>query len=263
MTKLFVTGATGYIGGDAFHAIAAAHPEYEITALVRNSDKGALVAAVYPKTKLVYGDLDSEELIREEAGKADVVCHFANADHEAAATAILTGLATHDPARPGFLIHTSGTGSLLYKDIRAGTYGDASDEIYNDLEGVAKPTSLPDDAPHRHVDKLVLGAAKQFGEHVKTAVVAPPCIYGQGRGPGNRTSHQIPALCRATLQRGKGVQVGAGKTLWGSVHVHDLSRLYLRLVEEAAAGGSTAEWGGKPALWGPEGYFFCESGKLV
>jgi uncharacterized protein YbjT (DUF2867 family) len=74
MTKIFVTGATGYIGGDALYATAQAHPEYEITALVRNSDKGAQVAKDYAKVKLVYGDLDSSDVIAEEARKADVVC---------------------------------------------------------------------------------------------------------------------------------------------------------------------------------------------
>ena len=74
MTKLFATAATGYIGGDAFYAITQAHPEYEITCLVRNSDKGAQVVKDNPKVKLVYGDLDSVELLEEEAKKADIVC---------------------------------------------------------------------------------------------------------------------------------------------------------------------------------------------
>lgn len=74
MTKIFATGATGYIGGDALYVIANAHPDYEITCLVRNSDKGALVAKEYAKVKLVYGDLDSTELLEEEAKKADIVC---------------------------------------------------------------------------------------------------------------------------------------------------------------------------------------------
>lgn len=73
MTKIFATGVTGYIGGDAVYAIAKAHPEYEFTCLVRNSDKGAQVAKEYPKFKLVYGDLDSIELIEEESKKADIV----------------------------------------------------------------------------------------------------------------------------------------------------------------------------------------------
>ena len=74
MTKLFITGATGYIGGDALYAIVNAHPDFEITALVRNPDKGAQVVKDYASIKLVYGDLDSIDLITEESIKADVVC---------------------------------------------------------------------------------------------------------------------------------------------------------------------------------------------
>lgn len=133
--------------------------------------------------------------------------------------------------------------------------------MYDDLEGVSEMTSLPEDAPHRNVDMIVLEAGTKYSDRVKTAIVCPPTIYGEGRGPGNQRSHQVPALAHSTLEFGYGVKVNAGKTFWGNVHVHDLSDLYLKLVEEAAAGGSTAEWPGKPALWGAEGYFFCEGGE--
>ncbi|KAK5118321.1 hypothetical protein LTR62_002834 [Meristemomyces frigidus] len=263
MTKLFLTGATGYIGGDALCAIVKAHPEYKITALVRNSDKGAQVAKDYARLKLVYGDLDSVDLIAEEAKKADVVCHFADADHAASATAIINGLAARSTERPGFYIHTSGTGLLLFADINSKTYGEPLDKIYDDLEHVSEVTSLPDDAPHRDVDKIVLAAGSDQSERIKTAIVAPPTIYGAGRGPGNRISHQLPELCKATLQTGHGIKVGAGKAYWGNIHIYDLSNLYLKLVEEAAHGGSTADWPGKPALWGAEGYYFCENGEHI
>lgn len=63
----------GYIGGDAFFELASAHPEWDFTCIVRNSEKGAQVASKFPKVKLVYGDLDSTSVLREEASKADVV----------------------------------------------------------------------------------------------------------------------------------------------------------------------------------------------
>lgn len=50
-----------------------AHPDYDTTCLVRNSDKGAQVASQYSRVKLVYGDLDSTELLEEEARKADII----------------------------------------------------------------------------------------------------------------------------------------------------------------------------------------------
>lgn len=133
------------------------------------------------------------------------------------------------------------------------TFGESSSKVYNDWDGVGEVTSLPDFAPHRKVDKIVLHAATT---NVKTAIVSPPTIYGQGRGPGNPRSIQVPELSRCTLQKGHGIQVGPGKTYWNNVHVHDLSDVYVALVEAAAAGGGTASWG-------HEGYYFTENGEHV
>lgn len=55
------------------YVIKRAHPEWQITALVRNSSKGAKVASQYPDVRLVYGDLDSVDLISQEAKDADIV----------------------------------------------------------------------------------------------------------------------------------------------------------------------------------------------
>lgn len=254
MVKIFALGTTGFIGGDAFHTIAHAHPEIDWTCLARNSDKGGRIAAQYPKVRLVYGDLDSSELIEEESRNADIVCHWANADHEGAAKAIVKGLSAR--TTPGYLIHTSGTGILLYKDIDRDTYGEASTHVHNDWDDLSDVTNLPDHAPHRVVDKIVLEAGTKHADTVKTAIVCPPTIYGQGRGPDNQRSHQVPELSRASLEQGHGIMVGEGKTYWTSVHVHDLSDCFLKLVEAAMNGG-------KPATWGPEGYYFTENGDIV
>jgi N-acetyl-gamma-glutamylphosphate reductase len=74
MTKIFATGVTGYLGGDAVYAILAAHPEYEVTSLVRDKTKGAQVAEAHPNIRIVYGDLDDGTLLEEEAANTDIVC---------------------------------------------------------------------------------------------------------------------------------------------------------------------------------------------
>ena len=74
MTKFFVTGATGYIGGDALHTFTRAHPEWQISALVRNEEKGAKLKRAFPDIRIVTGELDSAEIIEDETRKADVVC---------------------------------------------------------------------------------------------------------------------------------------------------------------------------------------------
>ena len=180
---------------------------------------------------------------------------WANADHAVAANALLSGLSKHPSERPGFLIHTSGTGVLAYNDIAQGSFGIAATKVYNDWDGVSEVTSIPDAAPHRVVDKIVL-AGHEIGEQVKTAIVCPSTIYGVGRGPDNTRSVQTPRLGRATLQSGYGIRVGQGENIWNEVHVHDLSNLYLLLVEEAGKGGGKA-------TWGPSAYYFAENGPFA
>lgn len=171
------------------------------------------------------------------------------------ARAIIKGLSTRESETPGFLIHTSGTGILMYTDLDQQMYGEEASKIHDDWDNVQEMiTGIPDHAPHRNVDKIVQSV--RDGHTVKSAIVCPPCIYGAGRGPGNQTSVQVPLLARSTLQQGHGIQVGAGKTFWTQVHVHDLSDLYLKLVEAASNGGGSA-------TWNDEGYYFCEAGDLV
>ncbi len=61
------------MGGDVFFALNKAHPEYEVTALVRTPQIGAKVALQYPKIRLVYGTLEDSSILEEEASKAKVV----------------------------------------------------------------------------------------------------------------------------------------------------------------------------------------------
>lgn len=255
MVKILTTGSTGYIGGDALYAIANAHPEYDITCTVRSSSKGAQVAKQYPNIKLVYGDLDSHDMLADEASKADIVLNFADCDHVGGAKTLVEGLSRRENG--GFLIHTSGTGILTYDDRKNGlATGQSSKKVYDDWDGVGEVTSLPDEAPHRPVDKIVLGAGEASGGRVKTAIVCPPTINGQGRGPGSQRSDQVPKLAEEFFKRGKGFVPGDGQNCWSSVHVHDLSDVYLKLTEAAAEGGGKA-------TWGPDGYYFTENGEFL
>ncbi|KAI9731767.1 MAG: hypothetical protein M1834_004556 [Cirrosporium novae-zelandiae] len=256
--KTFITGATGYIGGDALYALLKAHPEAEsdITALVRNSDKGALIAAKYPKINLVYGDLNSADLLEEEAKKADAIFHFADADHEGAAEALAKGLAAHTEEHPGFLVHTSGTGLLMTGDVERKVFGGTSTKIYNDWDGLSEVTSLPDYAFHRITDKIILAAGTSKPGAAKTAIVCPPTIYGLGRGIGNKRSAQVYELIKGTFQVKHGIQIGEGKAIMDDIHVYDLSDLYVRFYEAATEGGGKA-------TWGKDGYYFVENGEHV
>lgn len=87
-----------------------------------------------------------------------------------------------------------------------------------------------------------------------------PLIYGLGRGPGNKRSIQVPDLARETLKHGHGVQVGRGQSCWSNVHVSDLARLIVRLVQEATTRDSNHR---DALLWNDNGVYFAENGKTV
>ena len=122
-------------------------------------------------------------------------------------------------------------------------------------ERLLKISISKDSAPHRPVDKVVLAAAAAAtSSSTKTAIVCPSLIYGQGRGPGNQRSMQAYELSRLILERDAGFVVGKEDYMWFNVHIYDLSRLYLSLLEAAVGDGGEASWNG-------EGYYLVESGE--
>jgi nucleoside-diphosphate-sugar epimerase len=160
----------------------------------------------------------------------------ADADHVGAMNAMMRGLAKQD--RAVYLVHTSGTGVLMVDDfIKQLPLGEGSNKVFNDWDGIKEVLALPDSAPRREVENIVLSIGEKYPQ-IKTAIVCPPTIYGVGRGAGNQRSIQVPILARGVLQIGEGFQVGHGKARWSNVHVHDLSSIYGRLIEEAVKGNA-------------------------
>ncbi|KAJ0287566.1 hypothetical protein Brms1b_002463 [Colletotrichum noveboracense] len=261
--KIFLTGVTGYIGGDAFHALYKQHPNYEYALLVRSEERAAPVKKAYPNAnvRIVVGTLTDSDVIEKEAAAADIVVHTADsADDVPSAQAIAKGLAEgHTAEKPGFWLHVSGTGILQWYDQKHERYGEAPlpEQDYHDIRDIDRLLSLPDEAIHRNVDKIVLAA--NSSPAVRTAIVSPPTIYGQGRGPVNQRSIQVPALAKATLEKGFAPIIAPGKTEWNNVHVHDLSAFFMTLADATQDAGKNAD----PEVFGPRAYYFVESGNHV
>lgn len=73
LTKIHRTGATGYIGGDAMFALYHAHTDWNFSTLVRNRDKVEKVQSLFPKLRIVQGDLNDAPLIEDEIKRADII----------------------------------------------------------------------------------------------------------------------------------------------------------------------------------------------
>ncbi|BDD62289.1 hypothetical protein MPDQ_006713 [Monascus purpureus] len=253
LPRIFITGATGYIGGDVFYALIQKYPHLEASSscLVRSEAGVKLLQSAYPGARPVLGDLGNAELLESAAAEADIVLHCASIEDVESSQALARGLARRRREGPAYWICTSGTDNLGWETIKNNSYGETYPKIYDDYDGVIDVLSLPDQAPHRDVEKVQQDAAS---DRVKVAIVSPPCIYGVGRGCGNKRSIQLPDLAKYTIQHGKAFQVGRGLSHWPNLHINDLGNLFVLLVEEALKGGGNA-------TWGLEGYYFAANEK--
>lgn len=216
--KVFVTGASGYIGGSVAAALRQAGDR--VLGLVRSPAKAEQVRAL--GIEPVLGTLDDGKLLADTTREADAVIHAADADHRAAVESMLAALAGSGKA----FVHTSG--SSIVGDQ---AWGEPSEKLYDDETPF---TPGPGRAARVAVNTRVLGAAR---EGVRAAVVSPSLIYGSGRG-AHRDSIQVPRLIALARKSGAARHVGRGENRWSNVHIDDLAELYLRVLAHAPAGAS-------------------------
>lgn len=122
-------------------------------------------------------------------------------------------------------------------------------------------TALPAEAFHRNVDEIVLATDPKGAHGVHTAIVCPPTIYGEGRGPVSRRGRQVYELASLILAEKYAPIIGQGKARWNNVHVHDLSDVFLRLVQIAASVKKIESAVDLKETWGEKGYYFTENGE--
>jgi len=224
--RIFITGATGFIGGSTARRLVAAGAD--VRGLTRSTDRATTLETI--GVQPVVGQLSDATLLAREAGAADAVINAADADDRQAVETLLQALAGTGKA----LIHTSG--SSIVADEAGGEPGDA---VYTDIP----EHPVPGKAARVAIDRRVLAAA---AANIRTVVVCPTMIYGLGRGPTTQ-SQQIPALLRHARDSGISHHVGRGLNRWSHVHIDDVAELYLLALQNAA----------------PASFFYAENGEAT
>jgi nucleoside-diphosphate-sugar epimerase len=209
--KVFVTGATGYIGYSVARAFRRAG--HEVAGLARSEGKAKRL--VENEIRPVIGTLQDPSTWRPAAEAASVLIHAA-VDYQADTVALdrQTVASLLDAAKAGpspkTVVYTSGVWV-------SGNTGDAP----------ADETAEPDPpalVAHRpEVERSVLGAA-----HVKGLVLRPGLVYGHQGG--------LTGIFFGGAASGALSVVGDGRNRWAMVHVDDLADGYLRAVESGLAG---------------------------
>ena len=225
---IFVTGASGYIGGTvAAKLIAAGH---QVTGLARDEGRAALLRDrdITP----VVGTLDDFDVLDGAARAADAVINAANADNPFAARVLVDALRGSGKR----LVQTSGT--TVIADTAC---GEAGGRVYTE-DTPFEP--LPEKAGRVATDRMVCEAAN---DGVHSVVICPSLIYGQGLGVRPH-SPQIPAFIEMAKASGVPRHIGPGANIWSHVHIEDCADTYLLALERGPAGAFYYAEAGEAAM---------------
>ncbi len=212
--KIFVTGASGYIGSSVGARLVEAG--HEVRGLVRTSAK--LDAVRRTGITPVEGTLDDAALLAQEARAADAVINAASSDHRASIDALVAALAGSDKA----FLHTSGTSIVADEAL-----GEPSERIFDETTPFTPP---PERAARVALDRFLLAAPG-----IRSVVLCNSLIYGASLGVPTE-SVQVPLLASEARRVGHGRHIGRGLNTWSTVHIADLADLYLLALERAPAG---------------------------
>jgi CubicO group peptidase (beta-lactamase class C family) len=202
--KVFVTGATGYIGGSVSDRLVQSG--FQVSGLVRFEEKAKLLKdrGIEP----VLGSLDDTDVLTQAAKQSDGVIHAASADYQGVVEIFVSALEKSGK----FFIHTTGSG--IVNDQADGEYA-AKTPITEDTYFEAVPFRQARVKMNRYVRE----AGIDHG--IRTVLICPAMIYGQGRGL-QADSDQLPKLIAFSKQVGAGVYFGNGLNRYSNVHIDDL-----------------------------------------
>jgi len=225
--KIFVTGASGYLGGSISHRLVELG--HEVTGLVRKPEQAALLKRRGIAT--VLGSLDDADLLERVALEADATINAANSDHFFSIRTLISVLAGTGKT----LIHTSGS-SIVCDDAMG---GEPSRAVFEDDSPFIPMLHR---TPRVEIDHMVRIAGVTQG--LRALVICPTMVYGEGYGLKTE-SDQLPKIITKSRELGAGVYIGTGRTVWSNVFIGDLVDLYVLALERAPSGS----------------FFFAENGE--
>ena len=213
--RVFVTGATGFIGSTIVQELISAG--HQVLGLARSDAGSKSLAAA--GAEVHRGDLEDLESLRSGAAKSDGVIHTAfdhdfsrfveNCEKDRRAIEAL-GAALTGSDRP--LVITSGTG------MGSAVPGQPATEEHVDLNN-----------PNPRIASELAGASVA-ANGVNVSVVRLPQVHNTVK------QGLISPLVAVAREKGVSAYVGDGRNRWPAVHVRDTAPLYRLALEKREAG---------------------------
>lgn len=214
--RVFVTGATGFIGSAVVKELISAG--HQVLGLCRSDEKAAELAAA--GAEVVRGSLEDLAAIKDGAARSDGVIHLAF-NHDFSQYAVnceddrrviqALGAALAGSDRP--LIVTSGTGMAM------ATPGQPASEESPAMSSAMIPRAASEEA-----------AATLAADGVNVSIVRLPQVHDPVR------QGLVSYAIESALEKGVCVYIGDGHNRWPAAHVSDVARLYRLAIEKAERG---------------------------
>ena len=213
--KVFVTGATGYVGTALVkNLIGAGHT---VLGMARSDESAAILRG--QGTEVHRGELADPASMVEGVKRAEAVIHTAF-PQMGPGTDFDETLKMMTAAVEAMVDSLKGTGKTFILTSGAGGYGQTGTTPVDESTPIIAPTHAPR-------EQIVLGATS---EGVRSIVIRPTIVYGYGG------SNPIMAWFNVSRQMGGGVYIGEGDAVMSSVYVDDMAELYRLALEKSEPG---------------------------
>lgn len=213
--RVFVTGATGYIGSAIVDALQRA--SHDVVGLVRHQEKARKLSQ--RGVHAAVGTLGNPSMWQQEAAGCDAFVHAAfeasqkGPEIDRVAVDALLELARHAAVRgPAAVVYTSGMWVL-----------GSTDQIA-DEQAPLHPADIVAWRPAQE-DRVLSASAP----NLRTAVVRPGVVYGG--------AHGIVSDMLRDAENGLMRIIGSGENHWPLVYDRDLAELFARIVSSPDASG--------------------------
>ncbi|KAF2179062.1 NAD dependent epimerase/dehydratase family protein-like protein [Zopfia rhizophila CBS 207.26] len=242
MSKILLTGATGYVGGTVLaqliQSTESSLKNLTIDLLIRSDAqarklKDAYGARVHP---ILWKGLDDTVFIADTAEQYDIIVNTGSGFIPSGAKAFVEGLARRvradGPGGPApWLLHISGCTNLSDRPLTQTPqplreWDDVADN--DEIFEFMRELDVREPYVQRTTEVGVLAAAAASGG-VQAVSLNTPCIFGQGTGLFNQQGLVIPYVLRYIVRHWHGFKLNNTANFdW--VHVEDLANLYILLV---------------------------------
>ena len=212
--RIFVTGATGYIGAGVVRELVDA--EHQVTGLTRLAEKTSYLKDLGAEP--VVGDLRDADSYRDALMTADALVHLA-AEHSDARVEV-------DRTAVDALLNAAADGPASVVVYTSGCY-----VLGETGEGPAHEDASTDGAPElvawrpAHEDRVL----EAGNDDLATSVIRPGMVYGGKDGA-------FAGFFASAEREGAAEFVGDGANRWSPVYRGDVARLYRMVIEGAGRG---------------------------